>query len=66
MLFLGIWVLVVYAPLAHMVWGGEGSLIGEQIGALDFAGGDVVHIFLRPHPVWCFASHWAAVAVSVS
>ena len=27
-----------------MVWGGEGSLIGEMIGALDFAGGDVVHI----------------------
>lgn len=38
------WVLVVYAPLAHMVWGGEGSLIGDMIGALDFAGGDVVHI----------------------
>lgn len=43
-LFMGIWVLVVYAPLAHMVWGGEGSLIGDVIGALDFAGGDVVHI----------------------
>lgn len=43
-LFLSFWVLVVYAPLAHMVWGGAGSLIGEQIGALDFAGGDVVHI----------------------
>ena len=42
--FISIWVLVVYAPLAHMVWGGAGSLIGEQIGALDFAGGDVVHI----------------------
>lgn len=38
------WILLVYAPLAHMVWGGEGSLIGEMIGALDFAGGDVVHI----------------------
>ena len=43
-LFMGIWVLAVYAPLAHMVWGGEGSLIGDVIGALDFAGGDVVHI----------------------
>lgn len=43
-LFLAFWVLAVYAPLAHMVWGGAGSLIGEQIGALDFAGGDVVHI----------------------
>ncbi|HIT45099.1 MAG TPA: ammonium transporter [Candidatus Aphodovivens excrementavium] len=43
-LFVTIWVVVVYAPLAHMVWGGEGSLIGDMIGALDFAGGDVVHI----------------------
>ncbi len=42
--FLTVWVIVVYAPLAHMVWGGEGSLIGGMIGALDFAGGDVVHI----------------------
>lgn len=42
--FLVVWALVVYAPLAHMVWGGESSLIGEVIGALDFAGGDVVHI----------------------
>ena len=42
--FIGAWSLVVYAPLAHMVWGGEGSLIGDVIGALDFAGGDVVHI----------------------
>lgn len=42
--FVAVWVVVVYAPLAHMVWGGEGSLIGEMIGALDFAGGDVVHI----------------------
>ena len=39
-----VWVVVVYAPLAHMVWGGDGSLIGDMIGALDFAGGDVVHI----------------------
>ena len=43
-LFIAIWVVVIYAPLAHMVWGGEGSLIGDEIGALDFAGGDVVHI----------------------
>ena len=44
LLFVAIWVTLVYAPLAHMVWGGEGSLIGDMIGALDFAGGDVVHI----------------------
>ncbi len=42
--FITIWVIVIYAPLAHMVWGGEGSFIGDEIGALDFAGGDVVHI----------------------
>ncbi|MCF2621724.1 ammonium transporter [Collinsella tanakaei] len=42
--FIAAWSLVVYAPLAHMVWGGDGSLIGGIIGALDFAGGDVVHI----------------------
>lgn len=43
-LFVAVWSVVVYAPLAHMVWGGEGSLVGGIIGALDFAGGDVVHI----------------------
>ncbi len=42
--FIAIWSAIVYAPLAHMVWGGDGSLIGDTIGALDFAGGDVVHI----------------------
>ncbi len=42
--FVTVWVALVYAPLAHMVWGGDGSLIGDMIGALDFAGGDVVHI----------------------
>lgn len=42
--FVAVWVVVVYAPLAHVVWGGDGSLIGDMIGALDFAGGDVVHI----------------------
>ena len=40
--FITLWILLVYGPLAHMVWGG--GLIGETIGALDFAGGDVVHI----------------------
>lgn len=42
--FVALWTIVVYPPLAHMVWGGDGSLIGDIIGALDFAGGDVVHI----------------------
>lgn len=42
--FVAVWTILVYPPLAHMVWGGDGSLIGDTIGALDFAGGDVVHI----------------------
>ena len=41
LLFMTLWSLVVYAPLAHMVWGG-GFLGG--LGVLDFAGGTVVHI----------------------
>ncbi len=39
--FIVIWSLVIYAPVAHWVWGG-GWL--ESLGALDFAGGTVVHI----------------------
>lgn len=42
--FLTVWTILVYPILAHMVWGGDSSLIGGVIGALDFAGGDVVHI----------------------
>ncbi len=44
LLFMGIWFTVVYLPVAHMVWGGAGSLIGSSWGVLDFAGGTVVHI----------------------
>jgi Amt family ammonium transporter len=40
-LFMSLWLLVVYAPIAHWVWGG-GFLGGA--GVLDFAGGTVVHI----------------------
>jgi Amt family ammonium transporter len=40
--FITAWVLLVYCPLAHMVWGG--GWIGAQLGALDFAGGLVVHM----------------------
>ncbi len=38
-----LWGLIVYAPVAHMVWGGEGALLYD-LGALDFAGGTVVHM----------------------
>ncbi len=41
MLFITLWAIVVYAPVAHWVWGG-GWL--ATLGALDFAGGTVVHV----------------------
>ena len=40
--FMGIWLIVVYAPIAHWVWG-PGGWVGAK-GVLDFAGGTVVHI----------------------
>ena len=40
-LFVVIWVCLVYIPVAHWVWGGGGLM---QMGALDFAGGAVVHM----------------------
>jgi len=46
-LFMALWFLVVYAPLAHMVWGKGGVLnasLGGRFPTLDFAGGTVVHI----------------------
>lgn len=41
--FIALWLLVVYFPMAHMVWG-KGGLLGEVLGSVDFAGGNVVHI----------------------
>jgi len=50
--FVTIWLLVVYAPLAHMVWGG-GMIAGW--GAIDFAGGLVVHM----------SSGWSALVAAI-
>jgi Amt family ammonium transporter len=49
MLFIAVWMLVVYFPLAHMVWGADGMMNGvwnkdAGIKAIDFAGGTVVHM----------------------
>lgn len=49
MLFVAIWMVVVYFPLAHMVWGINGFMNGvwnpdARIKAIDFAGGTVVHM----------------------
>jgi Amt family ammonium transporter len=43
MWFMGLWSLLVYAPIAHMVWSGDGGFMWDM-GVLDFAGGTVVHI----------------------
>jgi Amt family ammonium transporter len=50
LLFIGLWMFVVYFPLAHMVWAADGFMCGglnpanATIKALDFAGGTVVHM----------------------
>ena len=43
MVIVVLWGLVVYAPITHMVWGGDGAYLFDA-GALDFAGGTVVHM----------------------
>ncbi len=43
LIFVFIWTIAVYAPITHMVWGGSGALLFDA-GALDFAGGTVVHM----------------------
>ncbi|MFT3807762.1 ammonium transporter [Arenimonas sp.] len=43
LLFMALWFTVVYAPVAHMVWSGDGGLLWDW-GVIDFAGGTVVHI----------------------
>lgn len=42
LIFIILWSLLVYSPVAHWVWGDGGWL--RNLGALDFAGGNVVHI----------------------
>jgi Amt family ammonium transporter len=63
--FLGLWLFVCYAPMAHMVWGG--GWIGGM-GAIDFAGGTVVHINagvagLVAAIVLCKRKGWGKVAM---
>lgn len=42
LIFILLWTTIVYNPVAHWVWGVGGWL--RELGALDFAGGNVVHI----------------------
>jgi Amt family ammonium transporter len=47
LVFMSLWTLIVYAPMAHMVWGKGGFLnasLGGRFPSLDFAGGTVVHV----------------------
>jgi Amt family ammonium transporter len=60
MLFLVLWMVVVYFPLAHMVWGADGFMNGvwnkdASIKAIDFAGGTVVHM----------SSGWSALVLAL-
>jgi Amt family ammonium transporter len=60
MAFVAIWMLVVYFPLAHMVWGATGYMNGvwnadAAIKAIDFAGGTVVHM----------SSGWSALLLCI-
>jgi Amt family ammonium transporter len=60
MLFMGLWMFVVYFPLAHMVWGIDGFMNGvwnanASIKAIDFAGGTVVHM----------SSGWSAIVLAL-
>jgi Amt family ammonium transporter len=60
MLFLSLWMVVVYFPLAHMVWGIDGFMNGvwnkdAGIKAVDFAGGTVVHM----------SSGWSAIVLAL-
>jgi Amt family ammonium transporter len=41
--FSALWLLLVYLPICHMTWGGDGALFAD-LGVFDFAGGIVVHI----------------------
>ncbi|MBU1426123.1 MAG: ammonium transporter [Gammaproteobacteria bacterium] len=43
LVFMTLWSLLVYSPIAHMVWSGDGGFMWDM-GVLDFAGGTVVHI----------------------
>jgi Amt family ammonium transporter len=60
LLFIGLWMLVVYFPLAHMVWGSNGFMNGmwnatAGVKAIDFAGGTVVHM----------SSGWSALVLCI-
>ena len=60
LLFVGLWMFVVYFPLAHMIWGADGYMNGvwnadAKIRAIDFAGGTVVHM----------SSGWSALILCI-
>ncbi len=43
LIFMAVWFTLVYAPMCHMVWSGDGAFLWDE-GVLEFAGGTVVHI----------------------
>ena len=62
LMFIGLWSILVYAPVAHWEWGG-GFLGASGVGAIDFAGGAVVHANAGRR--WPQPSIWASVEGTV-
>ena len=63
MLFLLLWATLIYDPLAHWVWGAQ-RLAGTDLGALDFAGGLVVHISAGVTALVAADACWASAAAT--
>ena len=57
LVFTSLWLVLIYAPLAHMVWAPGGFL--RNLGALDFAGGTVVHMNAGAGRCGCRPHAWA-------
>ena len=69
LLFLILWSLFVYDPMAHMVWGKGGLLnasLGGRFPTLDFAGGTVVHVTFGSFGAGLRAVSWKATRISES
>jgi len=68
LVFVGVWMFVVYFPIAHMVWGIDGWMNGvwnarAKITAIDFAGGTVVHMTSGWSALVLWHSSWAPARV---
>jgi hypothetical protein len=58
-IFIGLWHIIVYCPLAHMVWHPTGIIRG--LGVLDFAGEAHMCTLLCEGPLECFQGYWLGI-----